>query len=83
MVDYIGQTHVDAQRWADIGSELVTLVVSLNLYTISESCSINKRRSPLLPPRSSARVAAASNPAIREWNGVIFSNGTFLDESPG
>ena len=83
MVDYIGQNYMGGTAWSAIGSEMTTLVMGLNLYTISENCGISEKRSPLLPPsNNNLRVAPIDNPAVTEWNGVIFANGTTLDVAP-
>ncbi|KAM0326924.1 hypothetical protein ACHAQA_006044, partial [Verticillium albo-atrum] len=85
MVDYIGQLLMNEQRWDELGGELKTLAIGLNLYTISENCDINKFRSKLLPKKSSnARLPAApqDNPLVSSWNGIIFANGTVIDNPP-
>jgi hypothetical protein len=90
MVDYIGLILMNDGRWEELGAELYTLAIGLNLYMLSENCDISPRRSPLLPKRSStARVAfkAASqdtnnNPLVSSWNGIIFANGTTIDNPP-
>ncbi|KAM0492096.1 hypothetical protein ACHAQF_007107 [Verticillium nonalfalfae] len=86
MVDYIGQLLMNEQRWDQLGGELKTLAIGLNLYTLSENCDINKRRSVLLPTKSSnGRFAAApaqDNPLVSSWNGIIFANGTVINNPP-
>ncbi|KAL4722684.1 hypothetical protein ACLX1H_010567 [Fusarium chlamydosporum] len=80
MVDYIGVRYSQEHDWKRLTPELQTLVIGLNLYTISENCNIHKRRSPLLPPSGSARLD--SRPPAQSWDGVIFANGTELEFRP-
>ncbi|POR39606.1 Uncharacterized protein TPAR_00202 [Tolypocladium paradoxum] len=83
MVDYIGQILMNAAGWSDLGAELYTLAIGLNLYTISENCTISKKRSPLLPSRNrNMRIAQADNPLVSSWNGIIFADGTTIDHPP-
>ncbi|KZL68950.1 exo-beta- -glucanase [Colletotrichum incanum] len=74
LVDYIGMVLMNEPQWDSLSAELYTLAIGINLYTISENCDINKRRSPLLPSlknqrRSSkpARVAVQRH-HLRQWN---------------
>ena len=89
MVDYIGQLLINDQE--ELGAELYTLAIGLNLYMLSENYDISPRRSPLLPPRQSAnaRITSfaapkpkANNPLVSSWNGIIFANGTIIDNPP-
>jgi hypothetical protein len=87
MVDYIGVIVKDMFDWASLGAELYTLAIGLNLYMISENCGISKRRSPLLPAPSSPLMANiySSNrltDMTKPWNGIIFANGTVLENPP-
>ena len=85
MVDYIGQLLMNEQRWEELGAELYTLAIGLNLYMLSENCDISPRRSPLLPKRSASAFTAApqpNNPLVSSWNGIIFANGTTIDNPP-
>ncbi|KAK4135446.1 PLC-like phosphodiesterase [Trichocladium antarcticum] len=89
MVDYVGQILMNERAWDELGAELYTLAVGLNLYMLSENCDISPKRSVLLPKRSgsgsgSARIAAApqANPLVSSWNGIIFANGTTVNNPP-
>ncbi|KAH6856631.1 LysM domain-containing protein [Chaetomium sp. MPI-CAGE-AT-0009] len=85
MVDYIGQILINDASWGELGAELYTLAIGLNLYMLSENCEISPRRSPLLPKRSgNARIAPKpqDNPLVSSWNGIIFANGTVVDNPP-
>ncbi|PKX92852.1 PLC-like phosphodiesterase [Aspergillus novofumigatus IBT 16806] len=87
MVDYIGVILKDQFNWASLGAELYTLAIGLNLYMISENCGISKHRSPLLPHPSSSRMANINSltrltSMTKPWNGIIFANGTVLENPP-
>lgn len=81
MVDYIGMVLLSEPEWDALSAELYTLAIGLNLYTISENCVISKRRSPLLPPVTQTLVAP-SHPLVSKFNGIIFANGTTVDNPP-
>ncbi|RSL61320.1 hypothetical protein CEP53_005150 [Fusarium sp. AF-6] len=82
LVDYIGEVVQGENAWKDLSLELKTLAIGLNLYTISENCAINHRRSPLLEPISGQARLSGEEQRFPAWNGVIFANGTVLDEAP-
>ncbi|KAK2035410.1 PLC-like phosphodiesterase, partial [Colletotrichum zoysiae] len=80
LVDYIGMVLLNDAQWDSLSAELYTLAIGLNLYTISENCDINKRRSPLLPsPKNQRRPPS---PIISQFNGIIFANGTTIENPP-
>lgn len=81
MVDYIGMVLMNEPQWDALSAELYTLAIGLNLYTISENCDINPRRSPLLPPITQS-LATPSHPLVSKFNGIIFANGTTIDNPP-
>jgi hypothetical protein len=78
LVDYIGVQQQDQFAWDQLSAELYTLAVGMNLYMASENCGVNTQRSPLL------RRGEVSAEGRREttWNGIIFANGTILDNPP-
>jgi hypothetical protein len=86
MVDYIGEIVLGERDWDELGAELYTLAIGLNLYMLSENCEISPKRSQLLPKRSSNKARIASrqqdNPLVSSWNGIIFANGTIIDNPP-
>ncbi|KAJ4291374.1 hypothetical protein N0V88_005967 [Collariella sp. IMI 366227] len=88
MVDYVGVVTVNDHNWADLSAELYTLAVGLNLFTLSDNYEIDKNRPPLLPSDGTTyRTAGGSNsttgkPLFEPWTGVIFANGTKLDQTP-
>jgi hypothetical protein len=79
MVDYIGVLVPNEHDWNQLGADIVTLAIGLNLYMVSENCDFSKGRSPLLPSASS-RIALLS--ASVPWNGIIFANSTKIDYPP-
>jgi hypothetical protein len=82
MVDYIGVIIQNEHDWDQLGAELYTLAIGLNLYMLSENCDISKGRSPLLPSASSRMAPMALSAAPAPWNGIIFANGTKMDYPP-
>jgi hypothetical protein len=78
MVDYIVVLVPNEHDWNQVGADIVTLAIGLNLYMVSENCDFSKGRSPLLPSVSaSSRMVTLS--ASVPWNGIIFANGTNID----
>jgi len=82
MVDYIGLVVKNEAARDQLSAELYTLAIGLNLYTVSENCTISKRRSPLLPSLNRAMRISNVNPLVSSWNGIIFANGTRIDNPP-
>ncbi|KXH67233.1 hypothetical protein CSAL01_13204 [Colletotrichum salicis] len=80
MVDYTGMVLMNEAGWNALSAELYTLAIGLNLYIVSENCKINPMRNPLLPPRKSGRKIP--NPLVSQFNGIIFANGTIMDNPP-
>ena len=81
MVDYIGVVVKDQLDWDSLSADLYTLAIGLNLFMISENCEISPDRSPLLPS-ASTKVMSKMNLLKTPWNGIIFANGTKLDNPP-
>ncbi|KAL2182068.1 PLC-like phosphodiesterase [Thermothelomyces heterothallicus CBS 202.75] len=93
LVDYIGVQQQDRWAWDQLSAELYTLAVGLNLYMISENCNVSPHRSPLIRSAqeeegvvgaaAAAAAAATLSGSLREpWNGIMFANGTTLDNPP-
>ncbi|KIL88481.1 hypothetical protein FAVG1_08562 [Fusarium avenaceum] len=85
MVDYIGMVLMNQPGWDDLSAELYTLAIGMNLYLVSENCDINDRRSPLLESKSKSMRLSSSpqtNPLVSSWNGIIFANGSRIDNPP-
>jgi hypothetical protein len=78
LVDYIGVQQEDQWAWDRLSAELYTLAVGMNLYMASENCNVNTRRSPLL--RRGEVTVEESREEL--WNGIIFANGTTVDNPP-
>ncbi|KAK3994196.1 PLC-like phosphodiesterase [Cladorrhinum sp. PSN332] len=78
MVDYIGTQLKGQNNWDQLSAELYWLAIGLNLYTVSENCGISQRKSPLLKARD-VRFRRRSQ---EQWNGIIFANGTKVDNPP-
>jgi hypothetical protein len=95
MVDYIGMVLMNEPGWDDLSAELYTLAIGMNLYLVSENCDINDRRSPLLESKSKSKSMSTpmrlssspqakpqTNPLVSSWNGIIFANGSRIDNPP-
>lgn len=74
LMDYIGVRVSGDTTANNRAAELRTLALGLNLYMVSENCYVSKRRNPLVK-ESGKRLAAP-------WNGIIFANGTRIDNPP-
>lgn len=81
MVDYIGNVLParTEPEWDTLSAELQVLAIGLNLYMISENCDISSIYPPLLPRKNGPNKLASRKSA---WNGVVFANGTRLEEAP-
>ncbi|KAJ0335067.1 hypothetical protein COL922a_009804 [Colletotrichum nupharicola] len=74
LMDYIGMRVSGERNENNLAAELRTLALGLNLYMASENCYVSKRRNPLIK-KSNKKLAAP-------WNGIIFANGTLIDNPP-
>ncbi|KAJ0290318.1 hypothetical protein CBS470a_003965 [Colletotrichum nupharicola] len=74
LMDYIGMRVSGERNENNLAAELRTLALGLNLYMASENCYVSKRRNPLVK-KSNKKLAAP-------WNGIIFANGTRIDNPP-
>ncbi|KAI8198155.1 Mutanase [Colletotrichum sp. SAR 10_76] len=74
MQDYIGVRLVDEHDWNSLSAEIRVLAIGLNLYMASENCFVSGRRHPLWKKNSRRQPSP--------WNGIIFANGTVMDERP-
>ncbi|KAK0719065.1 PLC-like phosphodiesterase [Apiosordaria backusii] len=74
MVDYIGVQQKDQTGWHTLSAEMYWLGIGMNLYVISENCDVNKWKSPLIKARELELAGG------KEWNGIIFANGTVVDQ---
>ncbi|KAK1714214.1 hypothetical protein BDP67DRAFT_577364 [Colletotrichum lupini] len=80
LVDYIGMVIKNEPGWDSLSAELYTLAIGLNLYTISENCTISPRRSPLLA--SPKNLRKPPSPLVSQFNGIIYANGTTVNDPP-
>ncbi|KAL3454951.1 hypothetical protein BJX64DRAFT_295531 [Aspergillus heterothallicus] len=86
LMDYAGvrlQGEYDEEYW---GAELKTLAIGLNLYLVSENCDISTVKNPLAgstaeSTRTNGLLQSVSSSGST-WNGIIFANGTVLDDPP-
>lgn len=74
--DYVGVILKGQRGWSVAGSEIRILAMGINLYMASNNCNVNKRKHPLFKVKaSSSRIAAP-------WNGIVYANGTVVDNPP-
>lgn len=83
LVDYIGVVVDGRHSWDQLSAEMYTLAIGMNLYMISENCDISKQRSPLLPRENtfvmSLQPDSSPKKIIPLWNGIIYENGTVVN----
>ncbi|KAH7017946.1 pectate lyase superfamily protein-domain-containing protein [Microdochium trichocladiopsis] len=77
-VDALGLFHTSDLSEGGYNPMLQTLCIGLNLYMVSENCALSKKRNPL---PSFGRSPRRGN-GKRVFTGVIFANGTVLDQRP-
>ncbi|KAF2714397.1 PLC-like phosphodiesterase [Pleomassaria siparia CBS 279.74] len=81
--DAVGLFHVSDLSEAGYNPMMQTLVIGLNLYMVSQNCKVSTTKHPLLQAKQAAESsAAAQSTAFKTFSGVIFANGTVLDEAP-
>lgn len=79
LVDYIGVQQRGQTSWNSLSAEMYWVAIGMNLYTASENCDVNKQRSPLLRRSEEAFKIESGD---KKWNGIIFANGTTVDNPP-
>lgn len=83
LVDYVGVQQQGRWAWDQLSAELYALAVGLNLYMVSENCGVNAQQSPLLRRSGcSSSVGGVERRRDVQWNGIIFANGTRIDDPP-
>lgn len=80
--DAVGLFHVSDLDPANYDPAMQTLVIGLNLYTISQNCIVSNVKHPFKAPKAMAKTLGGSSGGFRPFRGVIFANGTVLDEAP-
>lgn len=83
LVDYIGVVVDGRHSWDQLSAEMQTLAIGMNLYMISENCDISKQRSAVLPRQQAMTLAIEEDNGkelIPVWNGIIYQNGTVIDQ---
>jgi hypothetical protein len=77
--DYYGIVKKGRTDWYELGSQLRTFCIGLNLYLVSENCNIDGKRHPFfvdrIPTGTASRLPAP-------WNGLFLANGTKIDTRP-
>lgn len=80
LVDYIGVQEFDQWGWDRLSAEMYTLALGLNLYLVSENCHVHKSGSS--PLRRARGLLGGRADGGQGWNGIIFANGTVIDNPP-
>ncbi|KAK1240137.1 hypothetical protein MKX08_007579 [Trichoderma sp. CBMAI-0020] len=77
LTDYIGVVVKGQHSWAQLSAEMYTLAVGLNLYMVSENCNVSS-----VSPLSSASSALKMASLAESWSGIVYANGTVVNEPP-
>ncbi|GAP93420.1 hypothetical protein SAMD00023353_10300200 [Rosellinia necatrix] len=82
--DAAGLFHVSDLDQEDYNPMMQTLAIGLNLYMVSQNCDVSTSKNPLLRgEQKQSRLGSPTTEAgFRTFRGVIFANGTKLDETP-
>ncbi|OBT92486.1 hypothetical protein VE01_09601 [Pseudogymnoascus verrucosus] len=78
--DAVGLFHVSDLAESAYNPMMQTLAIGLNLYMVSQNCLVSKIKNPLLV--QTAQLKSLVDIGFKTFTGVIFSNGTVLDEPP-
>ncbi len=88
--DAAGLFHVSDLSEAGHNPMMQTLAIGLNLYMVSQNCSVSSGKHPLLHRRrsqaevlsSATTTTTSASGGFKPFRGVIFANGTVLEEAP-
>ncbi|KAL2131842.1 hypothetical protein VTI74DRAFT_4556 [Chaetomium olivicolor] len=82
--DAVGLFQVSDLSEANYNPMMQTLVIGLNLYMVTQNCKVSNVKNPLLKSKAQAKTFSASPNAggFKTFRGVIFANGTVLNEAP-
>jgi hypothetical protein len=81
--DAVGLFHVSDLSEAAYNPMMQTLAIGLNLYMVPQNCKVSNIKHPLLEQKQQKKISGANdNTGFTVFSGVIFANGTVLDEAP-
>ncbi|KAK4031703.1 putative LysM domain-containing protein [Parachaetomium inaequale] len=84
--DAVGLFHVSDLSEQGYNPMMQTLAIGLNLYMVSQNCKVSTGKNPLLKGKAQAKVFSTASSTggggFQTFRGVIFANGTVLDEAP-
>ncbi|KAH6628876.1 pectate lyase superfamily protein-domain-containing protein [Chaetomium tenue] len=80
--DAAGLFHISDLSEQGYSPMMQTLAIGLNLYMVSQNCKVSTGKNPLLVSKTQAKVSSARGGGFQTFRGVIFANGTVLDEAP-
>jgi hypothetical protein len=86
--DAVGLFHVSDLSFQGYNPMIQTLVIGLNLYMVTQNCIVSNIKNPLVAAKAKAASktlgGSPSTPSkgFPTFSGVIFANGTVLDEAP-
>ncbi|KAK4186215.1 putative LysM domain-containing protein [Podospora australis] len=87
--DAVGLFHVEDLSEAMYNPMMQTLVIGLNMYMVSQNCKVSRVKNALLKGKTSAAAAktlmvggGGEGGGFETFRGVIFANGTVLEEAP-
>lgn len=80
--DAAGLFHISDLSEQGYNPMMQTRAIGLNLYMVSQNCKVSMGKNPLLVSKTQAKVWSARGGGFQTFRGVIFANGTVLDEAP-
>lgn len=85
--DAVGLFHVKDLSFESYNPMMQTLVIGLNLYMVTQNCIVSSISNPLVAAKAKAKTLGGSptttlHSGFKTFSGVIFANGTVLDEAP-
>jgi len=89
--DSVGLFHIYDLDESNYNPMMQTLAIGLNLYMVSQNCKVSKGKHPLLKSKTTgtqiqskflSASASSTTDGFDTFRGVIFANGTVLNEAP-
>ncbi|KAK0102134.1 hypothetical protein ONS96_006098 [Cadophora gregata f. sp. sojae] len=80
--DAVGLFHVSDLDESAYNPMMQTLSIGLNLYMVPQNCKVSNIKHPLLAKPQQALAKVMTNNGFTVFTGVIFANGTVLEDTP-
>jgi hypothetical protein len=78
--DAVGLFHIEDLAESAYNPMMQTLAIGLNLYMVSLNCKASKTKHPFLVSKKQSKLSSSTG--FKTFTGVIFANGTVLDNPP-